>query len=78
MKHKLIIEANDEDGVIRLKRTLQADDAYSALWDIQNDLRNRWKHGDYKHDETYQEVDAIREKFFNILDENGISMDDYY
>ena len=47
---------------------------YSALWDISQELRTLWKYEELS-DEEFKIVERIRNKFYEILDENQIKLD---
>jgi hypothetical protein len=47
---------------------------YSALWDISQELRTLWKYEELS-DEEWKMVERIRDKFYEILDENQIKLD---
>jgi hypothetical protein len=47
---------------------------YSALWDISQELRTLWKYEEL-NEEEWKIVERIRDKFYEILDENQIKLD---
>ena len=53
---------------------IQGGKMYSALWDISQELRTLWKYEELS-DEEWKMVERIRDKFFEILDENQIKLD---
>jgi hypothetical protein len=52
----------------------QGGNMYAALWDISQELRTLWKYEELS-DEEWKMVERIRDKFFEILDENQIKLD---
>jgi hypothetical protein len=82
----VIEESWDEQA---LRRTLNADNAYRALWEIGQEIfRPARKHGysDQKLEAAMQNkeleheeiVGMLEEKFYEILSENRISLEDDY
>ena len=53
---------------------VQGSNMYSALWDISQELRTLWKYEELT-DEEFKIVEKIRNKFYEILDENQIKLD---
>ena len=53
---------------------VKADAMYSALWDLSQELRTMWKYQEYKTEEEYAIVEAIRDKFYEILNEHSINL----
>ena len=53
---------------------LESSRMYLALHDMKRDLRHEWKHGDLSQ-EQWDMVDKIRERFFEILQENNVNLD---
>lgn len=53
---------------------IQGSNMYSALWDISQELRTLWKYEELKQEE-WDMVERIRNKFYEILDENQIKLD---
>lgn len=47
---------------------------YAALWDISEELRTLWKYEELNEKE-WDMVERIRNKFYEILEENKISLD---
>jgi hypothetical protein len=46
----------------------------NALWEINTELRTLWKYEELS-DEEFKIVERIREKFFDILQDNDINLD---
>jgi len=53
---------------------IQGSNMHSALWDISQELRTLWKYEELKQEE-WDMVERIRNKFYEILDENQIKLD---
>lgn len=53
---------------------IQGSNMYSALWDISQELRTLWKYEELSEEE-WKIVERIRNKFYEILDENQIKLD---
>lgn len=53
---------------------VQGGKMYSALWDVSQELRTLWKYEELS-DEEFKMVERIRNKFYEILDENQIKLD---
>jgi len=53
---------------------IQGGKMYSALWDISQELRTLWKYEELKQEE-WDMVERIRNKFYEILDDNQIKLD---
>lgn len=96
----LIFPLEDYYEEAGFKRAVKADAAYSALWDIGqeifrparkhgyndkklNDLLDAYKvpstsgYGDYDYP-AYEVVSMLEDKFYEILSENGINLDEDY
>ena len=71
---KATIEFNlpDEDAEFYCATKGQA--MLNALWEINTELRTLWKYEEL-NDEEWKIVERIREKFFDILQENEINLD---
>jgi hypothetical protein len=54
------------------KRSAQADNLCSFIWDYQQYLRGLNKYG------PPTDIDEIYQKWFDMLDENGINLDEIY
>lgn len=52
---------------------IQGSKMYSALWDISQELRTIWKHEELSNEE-FKMVERIRDKFYEILNENQIEL----
>lgn len=70
--HKATLEFDLTDPEARsaFKRTCAAEDLTFALLEFQRYLRNQTKHGDPPDD-----IDAVQQAFFSILDGRGIDLE---
>ena len=74
-KHmKAILEFNLPDDQNEFDLAIQGSKMYLALWDISQELRTLWKYEELNEDE-WNMVERIRDKFYEILDENQIKLD---
>lgn len=65
---------NLPEDQIEFDFAVQGGKMYSALWDISQELRTLWKYEELR-DEEFKMVERIRNKFYEILDENQIKLD---
>jgi hypothetical protein len=72
MKAKLTFNLPEEQTEFDF--AIQGSNMYSALWDISQELRTLWKY-EQLSDEEFKIVERIRDKFYEILDENQIKLD---
>jgi hypothetical protein len=72
MKAKLTFNLPEDQAEFDL--AVQGSKMYVALWDISQELRTLWKYEELKQEE-WDMVERIRNKFFEILDENQIKLD---
>ena len=72
MKAKLTFNLPDDQHDFDL--AVQSGKMYSALWDISQELRKLWKYEELSEEE-WNMVERIRNKFYEILDENQIKLD---
>jgi hypothetical protein len=56
------------------ENAMRADAMFCALWDVSQELRTLWKYEELSDDE-WKMVERIRDKFYEILDENQIKLD---
>ena len=56
------------------ENAIRADAMFCALWDLSQELRTLWKYEELSEDE-WNMVERIRDKFYEILDENQIKLD---
>ena len=71
---KAILEFNLPEDQHDFDFAVQGSKMYSALWDISQELRKLWKYEELS-DEEFKMVERIRDKFYEILDENQIKLD---
>jgi hypothetical protein len=71
MKAKLIFNLPEDQN--EWENAVNANAMYCALWDIQQELRTLWKYEELSEDE-WKIVERIRNKFFDILEENNINL----
>lgn len=57
-------------GDLEIKKAMSANDLYAFIWDLKEWLRSEMKY----HNKPYDEV---WEKVFELLEDNGINMDNY-
>jgi len=76
MKGILEFNLNDLDDVKAHKRAVLALDMALALWDIESYLRGETKHGDHLTQEAWNALDKARTKFYEIINERSLSLDD--
>jgi hypothetical protein len=72
MKAKLTFNLPEDQAEFDF--AVQGSNMYSALWDISQELRTLWKYEELT-DEEFKIVEKIRNKFYEILDENQIKLD---
>ena len=71
---KATLEFNMPEDQVEFDFAVQGGKMYSALWDISQELRTLWKYEELKQEE-WDMVERIRNKFYEILDENQIKLD---
>lgn len=64
---------DDSSDEATFKRAANADNAYSALWEISQYLREL----DRYSEEDMHSIGKIRSKFYEILQEEKVDLDDY-
>ena len=72
MKARLTFNLPDDQAEFDF--AMQGSKMYSALWDISQELRKIWKYEELSEEE-FKIVERIRDKFYEILDENQIKLD---
>ncbi len=73
----LEFDLSNPDDVTDYKRVNQALDMAIALWDIDQYLRTQTKYApDSMPQEAYDALSEAREKFYQILNERNINMDE--
>ena len=71
---KATLKFNLPEDQAEFDLAVQGSKMYSALWDISQELRAIWKHEELS-DEEFKMVERIRNKFFEILEDNQITLD---
>jgi hypothetical protein len=71
---KAIIEYNLPDDQFEFDNAVKSMKMWHALNEIKDELRRIYKYEDLKENE-FEMVERIREKFFEILQENEINLD---
>jgi hypothetical protein len=70
---KAIIEFNLPEDQHEYDLVVSASQMYNALWDISQELRTLWKYSELDEKE-WDMVERIRNKFFDILNDNEINI----
>ena len=73
-KMKATLEFNLPDDQNEFDLAVQGSKMYLALWDISKELRTLWKYEELSEEE-WNMVERIRDKFYEILDDNQIKLD---
>ena len=55
----------------------RAADYYLALYDIEQAIRSIWKYEDLTDDEN-DLIEKVRAKFYDILDDHGVNLDEVH
>jgi len=77
MKAILEFDLNEPDDVTAHKRAVKSLDMAIALWDIEQYLRSHTKYApDSMPQEAYDALEKAREKFYEILNDHNIGMDE--
>jgi len=71
---KAIIEYNLPDDQFEFESAVKSTKMFFALTEIKDELRAIWKYEELKENQ-FEMVERIREKFFEILQENEINLD---
>lgn len=66
---------DDEDDSIQFDRVMRATEITLALYEIEQLLRREEKYTNYTP-EVYERLSDIRDKFYEILSDHGIKLDD--
>ena len=72
MKAKLTFNLPEEQD--EFDNAINGNKAHLSLWQISQNIRAIWKHGDL-NDSQFEIVDRIRNEFYEVLHENGIKLD---
>lgn len=76
LKFKLGYGEDSDD--LHFKQVTHAVDSLAALWDVQQMLREIYKYDDTLDEKQSELVDKIRTKFFEILADNHVDLDELY
>lgn len=77
MKAVLEFNLDEHDDETAYIRCVKAKDMALAIWDMEQYLRGKTKHApDSMSDETYKELQEVRQKFYLILNEYNIDTDE--
>lgn len=71
---KAMLEFNLPEDKHEWDNAVKADAMYAALWDLSQELRTMCKYQTFETNEEYAIVEAIRDKFYDILSENNINL----
>jgi hypothetical protein len=71
---KAIIEYNLPDDQFEFDNAVKSNKMWHALTEIKDELRRIYKYEELKENQ-FEMVERIREKFFEILQENEINLD---
>jgi hypothetical protein len=71
---KAILKFNLPDDKIEYDLAVGGSDMFCALLEFERELRVIWKHEELNADE-WQMVDRIRTEFYEILNNNKVSLD---
>ena len=71
MKAKLTFNLPDDQE--DFDNAINGTKAHLCLWQISQNIRAIWKHGDL-NDSQFEIVDRIRNEFYQVLHENGIKL----
>ena len=71
---KAILEFNLPDDKNEWENAMRADAMFCALFDLSQELRTMWKYQQYQTEEEYAIVETIRDKFYEILNQNNINL----
>ena len=72
MKAKLTFNLPDDQD--EFDNAINGFKAHSALWQISQNIRAIWKHGDL-NESQYEIVNRIRDEFYEVIHEHGIKLD---
>ena len=78
MKTELKFTILDDDAEDKIHRLTNCDGAFAALWDIQSYLREQYKYNDDLPDNVISYLGELRDRVYEILEENNIDLDRDY
>jgi hypothetical protein len=73
MKATLTFDLSDPEDKDRHRHAVNAGDVYAVLWEFDQYLREQVK---YQTEDTRDDTYAIREKFYSVMSEHGITLED--
>jgi len=71
-KATLEYDLNDPDDVLLHKKAVNVRDVYSFLWEYDQWLRGIIK---YQEQNTWPQMDDVREKFHQMMNEHGVNLE---
>jgi len=71
---KATLKYNLPDDQFEFDSAVKSNKMFFALTEIKDELRSIWKYEELKENQ-FEMVERIREKFFEILQENEINLD---
>ena len=71
---KATLKYNLPDDQFEFESAVKSTKMFFALTEIKDELRSIWKYEELKENQ-FEMVERIREKFFEILQENEINLD---
>jgi hypothetical protein len=71
---KATLEFNLPEDQIEFDFATQGGNMHAALWEISQELRKLWKYEELS-DQEWKMVERIRDKFYEILDDHQIKLD---
>jgi nitroimidazol reductase NimA-like FMN-containing flavoprotein (pyridoxamine 5'-phosphate oxidase superfamily) len=71
---KATLKYNLPDDQFEFDNAVKSNKMWHALTEIKDELRTIWKYEELKENQ-FEMVERIREKFFEILQENEINLD---
>lgn len=80
MKAKLEFDLTDQEDKLRHTRVILADNAFSAMWEITQYLRNKIREAERLDidNNSYEVIRNVQSSIQEILEENGIDLYQQY
>jgi len=76
MKAIIEFDLNEPDDIEAHKRFTNINEVYIALWEFREEMRKQIKYNSENYTgEQIDAIDKLREKFFEILNDNNIKID---
>ena len=72
MKAKLTFKLPEDQD--EFEKATTGANAHLCLWEISQNIRAIWKHGDL-NESQFEIVERIRDEFYEVLHSNGIKLD---